>query len=317
MDDFEENTKKRAAPRRMGYLRRLLLLVCVAVLCFSGYHLVTGLLEYKKGTDLYDDIEHTYVSTPTPTPTPVPGAPTPTPVVTPTPPPLPEITGPEEEIPDDTPPPGPGEEDEDEPPSKPSKPEQLAPDIWPVVDFEGLLSVNPDTEAWIICPGTNINYPVVHSHDNADYLTTMFNLTYGRAGSLFIDMRNKYGFADRNTIIYGHNMRNHSMFWTLTRYKAQSYYNAHPTMRLILPDGNYELQLFAGFVAEESEGEVWRTKFASDEAFIDWIKAAFARSTFRSYVNLEESDHVVTLSTCSYEFTGARYVVMGKLVKVS
>ncbi|MDR1065293.1 MAG: class B sortase, partial [Oscillospiraceae bacterium] len=297
MDD--EKINKTAAPRRrLGYFRRLALLICTGALIFSGYNLVTGLLEYKKASDYYGDLENTFVTTPDSGEAMT---------NTPTPPPIPSGDG-------ELPPPDDPPDDPDDP--QPSYVEDYAPDIWPVVDFAGLREINSDIEAWLIGVGTNINYPVVHSRDNTEYLTTMFDGRTSKAGALFIDMRNARGFTDRNTIIYGHNMRNHSMLWTVTQYKSQSFYNNHPTLRLITETGNYEIQLFAGFVADASEAEVWRTRFASDEHYTDWIYSLFERSSFKSYVELGPSDRVLTLSTCTYEFTGARYVVMGKLVPV-
>jgi hypothetical protein len=88
-------------------------------------------------------------------------------------------------------------------------------------------------------------------------------------------------------------------------------------MRLITETGNYEIQLFAGFVADASEAAVWQIHFASNDTYMNWISSLFERSTFKSYVELTPSDRIVTLSTCTYDFTGARYVVMGKLVLVS
>jgi sortase B len=283
---------------RLGYFRRLALLICTGTLIFSGYNIVVEKLDNKKASDYYDNIGKEFLTTPDGT----------APPKTPTPPPTPPENG-------DTPPPDDFPDEPDEP--QPSYVEDYAPDIWPVVDFAGLQSINADNEAWLLCVGTNINYPVVHSHDNTEYLNTLFDGRTSRAGALFIDMNNSRGFKDRNTIIYGHNMRNHSMLWTVTQYKSQSFYNEHPTMRLITESGNYEIQLFAGFVADASDASVWRIHFSSAEDYTGWISSLFERSTFKSNVELTPSDRVVTLSTCTYDFTGARYVVMGKLVPVS
>ncbi|MDR0446038.1 MAG: class B sortase [Oscillospiraceae bacterium] len=290
-------SKKTQKPRRLNYIRRLALIVCLGVLIFSGYNLIINILEYKEASDYYDSLGSTFLSTPN-------GS---NPQNTPTPPPLPSGDG-------DTPPPDDIPPDPDDP--QPSYVEDYAPDIWPLVDFDGLRDINPDTEAWIIGVGTNINYPVVHSSDNTEYLTKMFDGRTSKAGALFIDMRNSVGFSDRNTIIYGHNMRNHSMFWTVTQYRSQSFYNNHPTLRLITDKGNYEIQLYAGFVADAAESGVWRTQFSSDQNYMDWVDSLISRSSFKSYVEVTPADRTITLSTCTYEFNDARYVVMGKLVPV-
>jgi sortase B len=207
------------------------------------------------------------------------------------------------------------------PPARPTAqsapPEEVPPESgvdWPLVDFDGLRAVNADLAAWLICPGTEVNYPVAHGADNSFYLTHMFDLTYNKSGTLFVDARNSAGFLDRNTIIYGHNMRNHSMFWTLTQYKTQAYYDAHPTMWILTPEGNYTLELFAGYVASPDD-DAWRIDFSGDDAYMDWLYLTAAGSTFQSTgVQLLADDRVVTLSTCSYEYNNARYIVVGKLV---
>ncbi|MDR0905569.1 MAG: class B sortase [Oscillospiraceae bacterium] len=285
--------KKRYVYKRMGYFRRLLLLICFSVMIFSGYNVISSKVEDIRGNNAYDDVANEFLNTPSATPTE-----TAVSEATPTP----------SEVENDDVPPA----ESDEP--KTSYVEDYAPDAWPDVDFDGLLKKNADTEAWLIGVGTNINYPVVHSHDNSDYLTHMFDGRASKLGAIFIDARNRANFVDRNTIIYGHNMRNHSMFWTLTQYKSRYFYADHPTMRLIRPEGRYEIQIFAGTVANADESEVWQFQFSDDEEFAVWVQMLRDRSSFKSDVTLGAGDRVVSLSTCSYEFTGARYVVFGKLV---
>jgi sortase, SrtB family len=215
-------------------------------------------------------------------------------------------------------------EDDDVPPDDPEESEELgapiyvqnyAPDIWPEVDFEGLSEINPDIAGWIIGVGTHINYPVVKSSDNAEYLNTSFDGKRNRHGAIFINAYNSRNFNDRNTIIYGHNTKNHSMFWTLMQYKKSSYYDDHPNMRLIRPEGRYELQIFAGTVADEMESEIWQRRFVDDAAFLEWVQMLRDRSTFTSEVTVGADDRVVSLSTCSYEYgSRSRYVLYAKLV---
>lgn len=184
------------------------------------------------------------------------------------------------------------------------------------VDFDALRAINSDVSAWLTCAGTKIHYPVVQTTDNVYYLTHLFDRTENSAGCLFIDSRNHTGFIDRNTIIYGHNMRNQSMFATLTQYKDAAFYQAHPSMQLLTPQGNYRLELFAGYVAG-TDAPAWQVSFSDDDAFEQWIRDVRARSTFQSDVSVTAADKVVTLSTCSYEFDDARYVVLGKLTPIA
>ena len=98
------------------------------------------------------------------------------------------------------------------------------------VDHEKLAEMNGDYRCWIYNPGTQIDYPVVQSEDNSHYLKRMFNGDRNSAGTLFIDYRNLPDFQDPNSLIYGHHMRNNSMFGTLTDYYVEGYYEAHPFM---------------------------------------------------------------------------------------
>jgi sortase B len=298
-----EKTADKQKPAR-GKLWSVAFVVCAGVMLFSGYKLIEGQLEYKRADDVYANIGTSFVKPPpafTPTPAPSQTEPQPQPT-RPSP-------GPAAPSGGETPP------DEPEEPVEPSYIDEPAPDYWPVVDFEGLRGINSGSAAWLLCPGTNVNYPVVQGQDNDYYLTHMFDHTRNSAGSLFIDYKNSAGFTDRNTIIYGHHMRNHSMFWTLTQYKSQWFYNSHPAFRLLTPEGNYEIQLFAGYVANVND-DAWRTYFTSDEDFLAWLSRSWERSTFAADVPLTAEDRIVTLSTCTYDFKDARYVLLGKLVPV-
>lgn len=186
-------------------------------------------------------------------------------------------------------------------------------DAWPVVDFDALCAVNPDIAAWLICKGTNINYPVVQGSDNDYYLKHLFDGKRNNAGCLFIDSNNEPGFVDHNTVIYGHHMKDKSMFSMLTEYKTQAYYEKHPQMILLRPEGSYYIDLFAGYVTN-IKADSWKLWFASNTEFEEWIRETRLKSTFISDVEASTLDRFVTLSTCTYEFDNARYVVVGKLV---
>ncbi|MDR0861533.1 MAG: class B sortase [Oscillospiraceae bacterium] len=289
--------KKKRSARKI--ISNILLVLCIGVMLVSGYMIYTNLAEYKAGDDAYIDIADGLLKPPSETAEPSPTAK-----------PSPIASGEPTEPPDDVPTLAPGEVDDGNYVDAP------APDYWPEVNFESAADINPDFVAWLSATGTNINYPVVQGSDNEYYLDHLFTGKSNKMGALFVDYRNKSNFRDLNTIIYGHNMRNHSMFWTLTRYKAQSYYNSHPTMRIMTNRGNYTLELFAGYVADPSE-DAWRIYFKSGEDYLDWIANAKARSSFKSDVVIGANDHIVTLSTCSYEFNDARYIVYGKLVPQS
>lgn len=195
----------------------------------------------------------------------------------------------------------------------PPPPEQKAEETnWPEVDFAALRAVNPEVVAWLICEGTQLNYPVVQGSDNAYYLKHLFDGTWNSAGCLFVDCGNIPGFLDQNMVVYGHNMKNKSMFSILTEYKSQEFYDAHPRMLLLTPEQNFRIELFAGYVAG-TQDNAWQLSFASEKEFCDWIETVREKSLFQSDVEVEVSDRLITLSTCSYEFDDARYILIGKL----
>ena len=177
-----------------------------------------------------------------------------------------------------------------------------------VVDFELLKQEYKDITGWIYSPDTQINYPVVKSKDNAEYLKTMPNGKYNASGSIFVDCRNGEFGQDRNYIIYGHNMKNDSMFGSLSEYKKQSFYENHSVIYYTTPERKYELQLFAGFV----------TSAASESYIIDhteqslkeYMQSAKEKSTFKSSVQYNTGDNILTLSTCSSDYKDARYVLI-------
>lgn len=188
--------------------------------------------------------------------------------------------------------------------------------LWPTVDFESLQVLNPDVAAWIYLEGTAINYPVVLGSDNSEYLYKLVDGTNNGAGSIFMDYRNLPDFSGRNTILYGHHMKNKTMFAPITNYQDQAFYEEHPTCLILTPEGNYKLEFFAGFVANLN-GDAWKLEFDSDEEYGEWLEQAMASSTFESVITPTPQDRVVTLSTCSYEYDDARYVLMGILVPQS
>ena len=183
----------------------------------------------------------------------------------------------------------------------------------PSVDFAALSRINPEIVGWLYCEGTQINYPVVQGSDDEYYLDHLFDGTQNVNGCLFLDSRVDASFSSVHSIIYGHHMRSGAMFAALDGYKRQSFYDAHPTMLLITPDATYEVQLFAAYVADPSEN-AWEVSFANYEEVQTWIEAAIARSTFTSDVKPKPGDRLLTLSTCSYEFGDARFVVVGVMV---
>ena len=182
--------------------------------------------------------------------------------------------------------------------------------LGPTIDFAGLKEINEDCVAWIHIEDTAINYPVVQGSDNSFYLKHLIDGKWNSAGCIFLDSRVDSDLSDRHSIIYGHHMKDGTMFSGLTKYKKQDYYEAHPEGLLITPKRTYRIEFFAGYVASV-EDSAWKIGFESDAEFETWIKEVQNRSWFTSPLSPAVTDRILTLSTCSYEFDNARYVLHG------
>lgn len=183
------------------------------------------------------------------------------------------------------------------------------------VDFISLERINPDVVGWIAAKGTEIDYPVVRGKDNDFYLRHLFTGERNKRGSIFMDYRNHSDFSDKNVIIYGHNMKDGSMFSSLTKYKDQRYYDNFPTMLLYTPAGNFTIELFAGIIVDGNYESV-RFEFKDDYDFQSYVDLLKKKSTFESNTIVKADDRIITLCTCSYEFDNARYALFGKLTPI-
>jgi len=183
------------------------------------------------------------------------------------------------------------------------------------VDHAKLMEMNGDYRCWIYAPGTQIDYPIVQSDDNGHYLKRMLNGERNSAGTLFIDYRNLPDFQDPNTLIYGHHMRNDSMFGTLTDYAAQTYYEGHPIMLMMSPKEIFLLQIFAGYTTSDKD-HCYDIAISDEEDMAAFIGEALQKSDFDSGVQVDTVDRLVTLSTCAYAFDDARYILIGRIVPV-
>lgn len=180
------------------------------------------------------------------------------------------------------------------------------------VDFAALRQVNSQVVAWIDAPDTVISYPVAQGDDNAYYLNHLFDQSANRAGCIFLDSRNKPDFSDPNSILYGHYMKNGSMFAALKEYQDPTYFEEHPVMTLYTPEKTWTVRLFAGFVSDV-QGNAWKVDFESEGEFNRWVEQLVERSLFSSGIVPKFGDRVLTLSTCSYDFENARFVLFGIL----
>lgn len=185
------------------------------------------------------------------------------------------------------------------------------------IDFNKLINKNPDTIGWIKVLGTDINYPVVQTNNNDFYLTHSFDKSYNKAGWIFADYINKNlknNELDKNTIIYGHNRQNNSMFGTLSNVfkeewlsNKENYYINFSTL-----NNNMVWEVFSTYTIEKEEYYI-QSNFSSDEEYISFLNTIKNRSTYKYDVNISKEDKILTLSTCTNVGEG-RTVLHAKLI---
>ena len=179
------------------------------------------------------------------------------------------------------------------------------------IDFEALRTVSPDAAAWLYSPDTAIDYPVMKADDYSYYLTRLPDGRPNAGGSLFLDYHCAPDFRDPLTVIYGHHMKSGSMFGSLQGYKKQAYFEEHPVMYLYTEAGNYRIELLYGVLIGAGQ---WRERaFMHAENLESLLRYAARNTTFVSEAGYQDGDRFAALSTCSYEFDDARYVVIGVL----
>ena len=184
------------------------------------------------------------------------------------------------------------------------------------VDVEKLLEMNSDVVGWIrFDEPSEINYPVVQGRDNEEYLKRTFEANTNKLGTLFVDVNNPGDFSGRNTFIYGHNMKNGSMFAQLLKYKDDSFYKEHPYFYIYTPDGKvrtYEI-FSAGVVKDTSDSYIM--DYADDAAFQTYIDYIKQQSAYPTSAEVTTASKIVSLSTCTNVRDDERFLVHGVMIK--
>lgn len=175
---------------------------------------------------------------------------------------------------------------------------------------EELKSINSDYKMWIQIENTNINYPVVQSSDNDYYLKHNFRKESNISGTVFVESANDID-NDKNIILYGHNMRNGTMFNNITNYKEESFFNEDNKINIIMNNTLYEYEVFSVYVKNVSEVNL-AIGFASEDEFINYAYNEAEESLYKKDVDFSAEDNLITLVTCSYEFTDARTIVVAR-----
>lgn len=175
------------------------------------------------------------------------------------------------------------------------------------VDFEKLAEINPDVIGWIRIPDTVVDYPIVWTDDNETYLTKTFEGGQSKAGAIYLDFESEPDFSGRHNIIYGHHMRNGSMFAEIVNYKDKEYFEAHPDIYIYTPDREIHLRVMAALYTDAG-GIRRKTKFEDEESFQEYVDQMTEGCSFRELPE-EPVETLYSLVTCSYEFDNARTIL--------
>ena len=186
------------------------------------------------------------------------------------------------------------------------------------VDFDALLEINPDTIAWIRFDEPSIiNYPVVKSADNNEYLTKTFAENDNKLGAIFMDMRNNSDFSDRNTIIYGHHLNvSPDMFSRLHLYEDEEFCKEHPDFYIYTPDGKVRTYTVFSAGVVNAAADNYDIEFASDEEFEQYIELCRESSNYQVDVDVNAQSQILSLSTCTGDQRDERFLLQGVLTAV-
>ncbi len=175
---------------------------------------------------------------------------------------------------------------------------------------------NLDMKAWLGIPGTKVQYPVVQTDNNDYYLTRTFQRKKNASGAIFIDCWNDPAFRDFNTVIYGHNMKDGSMFASIYDYRKQNFADSHLTIEVALENKLFRYKVFAAYVAKDSTSIDFRGQTAfTDEEKRAFILAARKRATIDSHATVRVTDRLLTLVTCTSGEHDWHFVVHAVLVE--
>lgn len=286
-----------------GKLRTILIIFFAAVFVISGVWAGITALQYRASRELYDTAEKQFLSISTPAPQ--------------------TTKAPAPYAPAD----GADEPEKGELPALPQKPSaqqkeenaSAAPaekSSFPLhVSFEALHEINEDVTGWIFVPGADISYPILQGSTNDTYLWTAYTGGYAKTGSIFSDYRGERDFSDKNTVIYGHNMKDGSMFAPLMKYKDAAWLSEHDFFYIITEEGARCYEVFAVVICDALD-EIYTFDFANDAEFSAWIDRVRGMALNTHGVVPTAENSVVTLSTCTNATKRERLVVIGRFVGI-
>ena len=185
------------------------------------------------------------------------------------------------------------------------------------IDFASLWEINKDVYAWISIPGTIIDYPVLqHESDDSYYLNYTIDGIEGYPGSIYTEKVNKKDFSDNNTVIYGHNMRNGTMFTDLHKFRDSDFFSANDTVYIYTPEKQFTYKIFAAYLYDDRH-LTNSFDFSDSEIYSDYLDQILTMDSedvlLRKDISVTASDKIITLITCIREQPEKRVYVQAVL----
>lgn len=187
--------------------------------------------------------------------------------------------------------------------------------------YEEVKAINDDVIGWITIDGTVIDYPVVRAADNDYYLGRDVEKRKSAYGAIFMDFRNADPAQQKHIILYGHNMKNGTMFHDLMNYKQKSFFDEHRIIDLLWDGVETQWEIFVAYIIKPNTIYHISTAFTDDQHFADVMNQTieYAKTVKPSNadpdVTIKPSDQVLTLSTCTYEYDDSFFAVMARRIK--
>lgn len=180
--------------------------------------------------------------------------------------------------------------------------------------YQPFVTINKDVVGWFKIEGTTIDYPVLQGSDNDYYLKHDINNKPSTYGSIIMDYRCNIESIQRNTMVYGHNMKRDIMFHDIVNYKNSDFLKAHPIIEFNTLYDTMRWEVFAVYVVDG--GYVYSISYplSADEEFQAYLDDIASKNMYQNTLDITMNDHLLTLVTCSYEFDNARTIVHARLI---
>lgn len=210
--------------------------------------------------------------------------------------------------------PKPVEEPEPEPEPEPESTVEIP------IDFAALQQQNPDVYAWIQVPGTEVDYPILQSsNDNTYYLNHTIDGEEKKEGAIFTENYNTKTFEDPNTVIYGHDMKNGSMFQSIHKYMDRSFFDNNRDIVIYMPDQILHYKIFAAYLTDNKH-LLMNYNFWSKDEYQQYLNSIFSMRDMNAFIDtsteVTTEDKIITLSTCYAGISTQRYLVQAVLVSI-